>query len=66
MTPESCAFCQQAVDELKKTLEFSSEADQQAVLEETILAYGKLFGCGEDRLVCLPLIKIASGLDEQP
>jgi hypothetical protein len=59
---EKCNFCQPAVDNFREHIKFDKAADEKAVLAEMILAYGKVCGCDEDRLTCLPLIKIMEEL----
>jgi hypothetical protein len=59
---ERCSFCQPAVDNFREHIKFDKATDEKAVLAEMILAYGKVYGCDEDRLVCLPLIKIMEEL----
>lgn len=53
---KSCSFCVKAVEDIEKNLDF--EGDSQEVLATVVEAYGGLFGCGDDRLVCNVLIGI--------
>jgi hypothetical protein len=55
---EKCSFCQKAIEEFKKNIEFANPENQRDALAEMILAYGKLFECGEDRLTCEPLKQV--------
>lgn len=57
MSAESCGFCVGAIDNLEKSIEFQEE-DKSEVLCSIVEAYGSIFGCGDDRLVCTVLMGI--------
>jgi len=61
---EVCNFCADAIKELQQNIEFASDDDRIAVLSEALLAWGKLFGCGDDRLTCYPLIILNNELED--
>jgi hypothetical protein len=55
---EHCNFCQGAVDEINKRLDFVNWKDTRDSLCEIVESYGVMFHCGDDRLICDVLIDL--------
>lgn len=65
---EHCNVCEVAVKwfEEHNVPETVSPEERRQILMGMLDANGQAFACGESRLVCLPLHRIANGLDLKP
>lgn len=62
---ERCSFCLPTIESMDKRVAFESPKDRYETLCSMIEAYGELCGCGEDRLICIPLINLSAKFHEE-
>ena len=62
---ESCSFCQTAIDKMDKSIKFTTPQDRLNTLIAMIEAWGQCMDCGDSRLTCYPLLKLASEMGEE-
>lgn len=56
-----CSMCMDIFDRMNHKVKFDDPETNKLVLVSFIESIGESYGCGEDRFICLPLLKIMSG-----